>query len=54
MAIPLRSELELMIALANLERHSKAVTFLSIELDSVTQELRLPQGKLARIQATIR
>ena len=30
------------------------VTFLGIEIDSVAQELRLPQGKLARILATIR
>ena len=53
-AVPLCGELGLPIVLEKLVWPSTVVTFLGIEIDSVAQELRLPQAKLARIQATIR
>ena len=52
--LSLCAELGLPIASANQDGPTTMITFLGIEIDLVTQELMLPQQKLAGIQDTIR
>ena len=51
--VPLCAELGLPTAPDKLEGPSTVITFLGVEIDSVKQELRLPQFKLTRLQLTL-
>ena len=53
-AVPLCAEMGLPIAPAKREGPATTITFLGIEIDSCSQELRLPPEKLSRIRATLR
>ena len=53
-AVPLCTELGLPTAPHKREGPSTTISFLGIEIDSVKQEVRLPQQKLGCLQATIR
>ena len=53
-AVPLYSKLGLPVAPAKVEGPATVLTFLGIELDSVCQELRLPQVKLAKLRGVLK
>ena len=53
-AIPLCAELGLPVAPDKVAGPATTITFLGIEIDSVQQELRLPQPKLTRLLHTLR
>ena len=52
-AVPLCSKLGLPVALSKVEGPATVLTFLGIEIDTVHQELRLPQTKLSKLKASI-
>ena len=53
-AIPLCSRLRLPVAPSKVVGPATTLTFLGIELDTVKQELRLPQDKIDRLKAMLR
>ena len=53
-AVPLYSELGLPAAPSKVAGPSTSITFLGITIDSLKQELRLPEDKLSRLLTTLR
>ena len=53
-AIPICHRLGLPVAPSKVEGPATILTFLGIKIDTVLQQIRLPQAKLARIRATLR
>lgn len=53
-AVPLCAKLGLPVAPAKVEGPSNVLSFLGIELDTIQQELRLPQAKVNRLRETLK